>query len=121
MHATVLVVEDEPAVRSLMTRILRQRGYTPLEAANGRQALEIANAFSGIIDLLITDVIMPGMSGGELAAQLDKIRPGIKALFISGYGESSIARHVAINSEAILRKPFTIQSLENKMRRLLRP
>jgi len=117
---TVLVVEDEEAVRELTVRILRERGYTVLEAADGRQALQLAREFSNAIDLVITDVIMPGVSGSALVAQLESCRPQIKSLFVSGYADDAIVRHGILNSNlAFLQKPFTVENLLRKIREVL--
>jgi two-component system, cell cycle sensor histidine kinase and response regulator CckA len=117
---TVIVAEDEPAVRRLAARVLRERGYTILEASNGQEALEIARAYAGEILLVITDIIMPGMNGKDLVTQLQKMRPRIKALYISGYTNNAIVHHGILNSEiAFLQKPFTVRSLARKVREVL--
>jgi len=117
---TVLVVEDEEAVRELTARILRERGYTVLEAADGRQALQLADDFPDDIHLVITDVIMPGVSGSALVAQLKSCRPQIKSLFVSGYADDAIVRHGMLNPDlAFLQKPFTVENLMRKIREVL--
>lgn len=119
---TVLVVEDEEAVRELVARILRERGYTVLEAADGRQALQLAKEYPDAIDLVITDVIMPGISGSALVSQLKSSRPQIKSLFVSGYEDDAIVRHGVLNSNsAFLQKPFTVENLMRKIREALQP
>jgi signal transduction histidine kinase/CheY-like chemotaxis protein len=116
-QATILVVEDEASVRELMTRTLRQRGYMVLDAPSAAAALEIARAFSGPIDLLVTDVIMPEMSGKVLADRLTVERTDIRALFVSGYTDDAVVRHgVANSSVAFLQKPFTADVLARKVR-----
>src|SRR5439155_6691431 len=89
---TVLLVEDEPVVRSLVRHTLVQRGYRVLEAGSGAEALDRVGGHAGQVDLLITDVVMPGMSGRELADRILAARPGTRVLFISGYTDESLAR-----------------------------
>jgi CheY-like chemotaxis protein len=114
---TVLVVEDEVAVRALACRILQDRGYSVLEAANGMEGLRIAEEHAGDISLVITDVVMPGLGGRELVSQLEAVRPGIKALYISGYTDDAIVRHGILDPDvAFLQKPFTIDGFARKVR-----
>ena len=117
---TVLLVEDEQAVRNLVTRILRQRGYTVLEARSGQEALDISRAHDGEIDLLLTDVVMPELGGRELAERLLPDRPHTRVLFISGYTEDEMV-HNGIQSTRInfLEKPFTPSDLVRKVREVL--
>jgi two-component system, cell cycle sensor histidine kinase and response regulator CckA len=117
---TVLVVEDEALVRSLACRILNDRGYYVLEASNGNEALRVAQEHVGEIHLILTDVVMPGMSGRELVSQLKEIRPNIKSLFISGYTDDAIVHHGILDSDvAFLQKPFTIEKLTHKVRAMI--
>jgi two-component system, cell cycle sensor histidine kinase and response regulator CckA len=117
---TILVVEDEASVRSLTGRILRNHGYNVLEAENGMRAIRIAEEFAGKIDLIVTDAIMPGMSGRELVSHLEASRPGIKSLFVSGYTDNSIVHHGILDSNiAFLQKPFSGDSLAGKVRQVL--
>ncbi|MEP6999536.1 MAG: two-component regulator propeller domain-containing protein, partial [bacterium] len=110
--ATVLLVEDEDAVRRLASRVLVRSGYTVLTAANGAEALTMAAAYEGTIDLLLTDVVMPVMSGRELAEQLIPLRPDMLLLYASGYTEDAIVRHgVSSHETAFLQKPFTPAAL----------
>src|SRR5262249_7175098 len=90
---TVLVVEDEPAVRDLAARVLRTLGYTVLEATNGEEALHVARAYAGVIQLLLADVVMPQMGGKVLAARLAEVYSGVKVLFMSGYTDNAIVHH----------------------------
>jgi two-component system cell cycle sensor histidine kinase/response regulator CckA len=117
---TILVTEDEAAVRALACRILRERGYNVLEAANGNEALDIFGAYAGKIDLVLSDVIMPGMNGKELVSRLESLRPGIKTLYISGYTDNSIIHHGTLDSNmAFLQKPFTAEGLAGKVREVI--
>ena len=116
---TVLLVEDEPAVRQLARRVLEAHGYRVLEAADGLQALELAKQH-GVIDLLVADVVMPRMNGPELAAAIAAFLPGLRTLYVSGYTASTIARRgVADSKGPFLEKPFTPASLASKVREVL--
>ena len=117
---TVLLVEDEKAVRVLVRRVLDRMGYTVLEAEHGPQALEIMAARTEPVDLLLTDVIMPGMSGRELADQLQRSHPGIKVLFMSGYTDEAISQHgVLVSGVAFLETPCTPDILLRRVREVL--
>jgi two-component system cell cycle sensor histidine kinase/response regulator CckA len=118
---TVLLVEDESSVRNLAYRILCQQGYTVLEAANGDEALCIVQEHIGKeIDLLLTDVVMPRMSGKELADRLKTLKPELKVLFTSGYTDDSIVhRGVLATGTHFLQKPFSPKTLSQKVREVL--
>jgi PAS domain S-box-containing protein len=117
---TILFVEDEQSVRELVSEYLAARGYQVLDAADGMQALEIAAAHAGKIQLLITDVVMPRLSGRELAARLAATRPDLKVLYISGYTDDSVFRHgVLEGGMAFLQKPFNLKALGTKIREIL--
>jgi two-component system cell cycle sensor histidine kinase/response regulator CckA len=117
---TVLVVEDEPSVRTLTARILHRRGYTVLEASDSREALGKAREFAGEIHLVLTDVVLPEMSGKWLAGQIQDARPGAKVLFVSGYTNDAIVHHGVLDSNvAFLQKPFTADTLARKVREVL--
>ncbi|MGB9594219.1 MAG: ATP-binding protein [Anaerolineae bacterium] len=117
---TVLVTEDDAAVRRMAARILRGLGYTVLEAANGAEALQAARKYGGRIDLLITDVVMPRMNGRELAQRLAEICPGVKVLYVSGYTENAIAHnHILDEGARFLQKPFARRALARKVREAL--
>jgi PAS domain S-box-containing protein len=117
---TILFVEDEESVRELVGEYLRTRGYQIIEASDGVQALELAAKHEGAIHLLITDVVMPRLSGRELATRLAAKRPGLKILYISGYTDDSIFRHgVLEGGMAFLQKPFNLKSIAQKVREVL--
>jgi two-component system cell cycle sensor histidine kinase/response regulator CckA len=119
---TLLLVEDEDAVRHLMTHSLRAYGFQVLEAANGEEALRVAAGHDGRIHLLMADVIMPGMSGKDVADRLAPLRPDMKVLFVSGYSEDVIShRGVLDPGVEYLHKPFTPQKLAAKVREVLGP
>jgi CheY-like chemotaxis protein len=111
-NTTVLLVEDERALRKLTCKMLLDMGFIVLEAEDAFQAIEIAKRTEFPIDLLLTDVIMPGMSGWALAEMLSSERPELRVLYISGYPDGEIAKHGAIGAGiSILRKPFTREEL----------
>jgi len=117
---TILFVEDEESVRELVRDYLSAAGYKLLEATDGVRALEVATAHKGPIHLLITDVVMPRMSGREVATQLSAQRKDMKVLFISGYTDDSVFRHGVLEGEvAFLQKPFNLKSLAQKIREVL--
>jgi PAS domain S-box-containing protein len=117
---TVLVVEDEEAVRSLIRTVLETRGYVVIAAEAGEEALRLANAHDGVIHLLVTDVVMPGMSGRDLAQHLAPVRREMKALYLSGYTDDAIVQHGVLEPGiAFLQKPFMPQELARKVREVL--
>jgi CheY-like chemotaxis protein len=117
---TVLVVEDEPALRELVCECLRAFGYSVLEAARVEEAIEVAAASANAVDLLVTDVVLPTLSGPELAQRLATAQPGLKVLFTSGYTDDAIVLHeVLATASAFLQKPFTIDALARKVRAVL--
>jgi CheY-like chemotaxis protein len=117
---TILIVEDDPALRMLAVELLEGSGYTLLQAENGSVALEMARSYEGSIDLLATDVIMPGISGPGLAVEFLKQRPKTKVLYISGYtGEFAVHQGVLRTGAALLSKPFSRNTLLNKVRDVL--
>ena len=119
-RATILLVEDEDVVRELAREALRDGGYTVLEARHPGEALLVAERQSGGFDLLLTDVVMPHMSGPELAQRLKNARPGLRVLFMSGYTDDAALRHGVLRSEvSFLQKPFTPESLSRKVRETL--
>jgi CheY-like chemotaxis protein len=119
-HETVLLAEDEPAVRNLASLCLRAHGYTVIEAQDGATALTAAQAHAGRIRLLVTDVVMPGMSGPDLAQRFRPLCPEALVLFISGHAESAIVHHGVLDpGVAFLPKPFTPERLARRVREML--
>jgi len=119
---TVLVVEDEREVRELVTRVLRLGGYTVLEAADGEEALGIAEGHEGDIQLVVTDVIMPRMSAKELSEKIAECRPATKVLFTSGYTDNSVVHQGVLDPDIpFIQKPYTVSSLLAKVREVLDP
>ena len=117
---TILLVEDEAAVRGLASRILEKQGYRVLSAQHGREAMDIATREEGKIDLVLTDVVMPGMNGRGLVERLAGIRPRMKSLYMSGYTDDDIIRRGFIEpSKSFLQKPFTSEVLLQTVRKVL--
>jgi GAF domain-containing protein/CheY-like chemotaxis protein len=117
---TVLVVEDEDEVRSLAIDILKAEGYTALEACHGRAALQVSEQHRGRINLLLTDVVMPGLSGRQLAEQMAVRQPGLAVLYMSGYTDNAVVHHGVLDRDAVfLQKPFTPDVLLQTVRTLL--
>jgi hypothetical protein len=118
---TIMVVDDEEGVREVASQYLSARGYRVLAAESGAQALELAKGESGKIDVLVTDALMPGMSGPALAKELLSQRPSTKVLYISGYAEdTTLLEDARERGEAFLQKPFGLDSLAEKLRGLLK-
>jgi CheY-like chemotaxis protein len=114
---TVLVVEDENALREMICRMLARHGYQVITAANGRDAVEVAASHRGGIDLLVTDVIMPQMSGKEAAERIRALCPSVKVLFMSGYTEGILSAQGVLEAGInLIEKPFTEKSLLAKLR-----
>ena len=114
---SILLVEDEAVVRHLVAEILESSGYTVLQAADGPSALELLRRHTGTVDLLVTDVVMPGMSGPEVANAVTAMRPGTQVLYISGYTDSAIGHHGVLEPGiAFLQKPFSADDLTRKVR-----
>jgi two-component system, cell cycle sensor histidine kinase and response regulator CckA len=117
---TVLLVEDEDALRRATAEFLGLRGYTVLEAKDGQDALSVSAMYGKMIDLAVTDVVMPRISGGQLAKELNTIRPDTRVLFVSGYAGQTILDHKVVDVENnFLQKPFTLRQLAAKMRTVL--
>ena len=117
---TVLLVEDAPVIRRLAREIMSRAGYTVIEAADAGQALSLAATHAGPLDMLVTDLIMPGPSGVDLAEQLKAIRDDVRVLFMSGYTDNAIVRNgLLAEGAAFLQKPFTPEELLRKVRQVL--
>jgi len=117
---TIMVVEDEPMIRELMVTMLKSRGYSVLTVDNPSRAVAFAAEHSGAIHLLLTDVIMPGISGREIANQISAQRPEMKVIFVSGYTPNAIVHHGILDEDLnFLQKPFNAVMLANKVREVL--
>jgi two-component system cell cycle sensor histidine kinase/response regulator CckA len=117
---TVLLVEDEGTLRELIRECLESTGYTVLEAAHGAEALKVCERHPAPIHLLMTDVVMPGISGRELAGQVKLVRPAIRIVYMSGYTDDAVVLHGVLSEEmAFLQKPFTQEALARKVREVL--
>jgi PAS domain S-box-containing protein len=117
---TILLVEDEPAVRRSTAEFLNLQGYQVIEAKDGVDAIATAQKYGSTIHLLVTDVVMPNMSGGELAKELGKLRPDVKFLFVSGYAGRTVLDHKVVDLETnFLQKPYTLKQLSHKIRAAL--
>jgi two-component system cell cycle sensor histidine kinase/response regulator CckA len=117
---TVLLVEDDDSVRALSHKVLTRQGYVVLEANNGLEALRVSEGYTGRIDLVVTDVVMPHMSGLQLAERLRQARPTIKILFVSGYPDDALGAHGILDAGiTLLQKPFMPSALANKVRSVL--
>jgi len=117
---TILVVDDEPEVRKLVGAMVNQSGYVALTADSGEHALALLKNHKGPLELLITDVIQPGMSGPMLADRLTILQPDLKVLYISGYDNTHVVqKYVVEKGHALLPKPFTVEELRAKVRALL--
>ncbi len=117
---TILLVEDEEAVRKIAKLALESHGYTVLEASSGQDALNLAEKYPRVIDLVVSDVVMPGMSGRQFAEALRARRPDFRLMFISGYTDDAVVRHGIVKAEeAFLQKPFSPNALARKVREVL--
>jgi len=117
---TILLVEDEPQVRALVRVTLERYGYAVLEARHGVEALVVAAQHPGPIHLLVTDVVMPQMSGPQVALQLASGRPDMKVLYMSGYADHAVVHHGVLDpGAAFLHKPFSLEVLASKVREVL--
>jgi PAS domain S-box-containing protein len=117
---TILLVEDEANLRYLARQFLEKQGYRVIEAADGAVAMQVAVAHEGVIHLLLTDVIMPGMNGREVAQRISELRPNTKVLYMSGYTENVIGHNGTLDAGVrLLQKPFTLRDLKSKVREIL--
>lgn len=117
---TILLVEDEAFVRDVTQEVLEMSGYTVLTAADGTEAIRLFEQHTSPVDLLVTDVVMPGMNGRELANRLLMRCPGLKMIFISGYADNPVVREgTGLASVGYLQKPFTLDALTRKVREVI--
>lgn len=117
---TILLVEDEEPLRKVVIELLTQIGYHVLSAANGKEAIRVAEAYPDNIHLLITDVLMPELDGAELAKVLCAMRPDLKVIYISGYTDTCLAPEGILPPGTVLvNKPFSVRMLSAKMREVL--
>jgi CheY-like chemotaxis protein len=116
---TILLVDDQDDARTLARRILEKSGYRVLEAHNGAEGLRVCRQHQGRIDLMITDVVMPELSGLQLAERVAESRSDMRILFTSGYAQSATGQHVLSPSTPFLQKPFTVESLTRRVREML--
>jgi len=119
-HETILVVEDEPAVRALTRRILESAGYRVVTASNGAEALQVLERTADVFQMMLTDVVMPGMNGRELAARVAPMRPDLKVLYTTGYTADALLRRGVLDATSrVVPKPFTARELRRKVRETL--
>src|ERR1035441_3610191 len=119
---TILVIDDEPEIRKLVGAMVTQFGYAVLTADSGEHALTLYRNHKGHIEMLIADVVAPGMSGPMLADRLTAMQPDLKVLYISGYDNTHVVqKYVVEQGHALLSKPFTLEQLKTKMAELLEP
>lgn len=119
-HFTILIVEDDTQVRNAVVRIVLRLGYKVLYAESGEQAIEIAERYKDQIDLLLCDVVLPGVSGPEVAQNLLATRPDTRVLYMSGYARDQLTQHTrALNSASFIQKPFLIEDLSTLLKQLL--
>ena len=117
---TILLVEDRQETRLAIREVLRRRGYDVLEAESGDEAIEVAGLHEGPVHLLLTDVVMPGMSGRDVAERLVATRPELRVLFMSGYTQETIDPHgVLAPGIEFIQKPFVLNSLLRRVRKVL--
>lgn len=117
---TILLVEDEAYVRDITQEVLEMCGYTVLSAKDANEGISIFEQHQGEIHLLVTDVVMPGMNGRELAQRLMARRPSLKAIFISGYTDNAVVRNGFEDPKSVyLQKPFTLEALSRKVREVI--
>jgi hypothetical protein len=121
-HQTILLVEDEGVVREITREVLERQGYCVLEADGAEQAIRMSQDHSGRIDLLLTDVVMPGMNGRDLARQLLMANPALNIAFMSGYAEHELLRKVVVDPAAVyIPKPFTLAALLSGVANAINP
>jgi CheY-like chemotaxis protein len=119
-HETILLLEDNDAVRQLTRDVLVQHGYAVLEASCGKDAIKVAHKYNSTLSLLLTDLIMPGMTGKDLADRLVESHPDLKVLFMSGYTDNIIVHHGMLDEDVqFIQKPFSPSQLLQKVRQVL--
>ena len=117
---TILVVDDEPEIRKLVAAMMVQAGYQVITADSGEHALTLYKNLKGPLEMLITDVVAPGMSGPMVADKLTALQPDLKVLYISGYDNTHVVqKYVVEKGHALLAKPFSVAELQNKVNELL--
>jgi PAS domain S-box-containing protein len=116
---TILLVEDEDVVRDLTRRVLERQGYTVFACADGEEAVSLAGRLDETIDLLLTDVVMPGLRGWEVARLVSQARPQMKVLYMSGYAEEALVGRASIAGNALIEKPFAVDALARRVREAL--
>jgi CheY-like chemotaxis protein len=117
---TILVVDDEESLRTVIVDLLSQLGYRMLSAASGPEALALARDYAGTIDVLLSDVVMEGLPGPELATTLLRDRPELKVIFMSGFADGSLAPDGVLKPGTVLvQKPFTVRALSARLREIL--
>jgi len=120
MKQTILLVEDEEMVRELMCEVLEREGYEVLPCAHPKDGIDASLRYPGRIDLLLTDVVMPGMNGREMATRIQEILPELRVVFMSGYTEHVLLQGGQVDGQfEYLQKPFTLQALTQKLTRVL--
>jgi len=121
MRQTILLVEDEDMVRELMREVLEQEGYDVLASGTPADAIELCKRHGGRIDLLLTDVVMPGMNGREMTDRIHETLPQLQVVFMSGYSEHALTREGQVDPKIeYLQKPFTLKALTQKLAKVLR-
>ena len=121
MRQTILLVEDEDMVRGLMCEVLEQDGYEVLACGHPAEAIELSRRHGGRIDLLLTDVVMPGMNGREMAERIHEFLPQLRVVFMSGYTEHALTHEGQVDPKfEYLQKPFTLKALTQKLAKVLR-
>jgi two-component system, cell cycle sensor histidine kinase and response regulator CckA len=120
VRQVILVVDDDPGVREVAARVLQRAGYAVLQAAEGAEALQVARAHAGRLDLLLTDVVMPGMNGRELGERMSQERPETRLLYMSAYTEDEvILRGIRVQEVGFIPKPFSLDGLQSAVRNAL--
>jgi two-component system, cell cycle sensor histidine kinase and response regulator CckA len=119
-ESSILVVEDEEQVRTLVVRLLEKRGYRVLQAENGRKALEVARPQINDISLVITDIVMPEMGGASLVAEMRALNPAMRFLCMTGYSKEEVLSEDGLDGAAFIEKPFTPNDLLDKVEEILR-